>query len=172
MRTRIRTIIATLGVMAAALAAPAPASAAPTSGGMAPSGAGYVSLSTLAASGCGSTCDYRDPNTFKIYYDGTHYATCVEGRPGYDERAIDVDSVWFPGGTIILRYSPFCRTVWTKRTGSVSPTTTSYYTGGGKRTEARGVISGTDWTQMLNDAGLLGQGCGTDGSLSGCTIKY
>ncbi|MFF5172500.1 DUF2690 domain-containing protein [Micromonospora sp. NPDC000089] len=168
---RIRTGIAGMATAASVLVA-TPAIAAPSGSAVAaPDGAASVALSTLAASGCGSSCDFKDPNTFKIYYDGTHYTTCVDGRPGYSEAAKTVDSVWFPGGTIFLRYSPFCRTIWTKRSGSVGVTTTSFYTSGSKRTSA-GQISGTDWTEMLNDSGLLGQGKGADGPAVAYTIKY
>ncbi|MET7469184.1 DUF2690 domain-containing protein [Micromonospora sp. NPDC005686] len=172
MRARIRTIVATLGIaVTAALAVPSPASAVPLPGEETPTGAG-IPLSKLLQSGCGSACDQRDPQTFKIYYDGSNYATCATGRSGKNEAAYDIDSIWFASGTITLRYSPMCQTVWTRRSGNIYPVTKSYYMNGSKRTEARGPLSGTNWTAMLNDAGLLGQSCASDGPAVGCTVKY
>jgi hypothetical protein len=125
-------------------------------------------LSLQATAGCRATCDFQDPATFKIYYSGcsTCYRFCAtDGSTIYTAKS-DNGSV-----LVELRYSPWCRTVWSRTYQNYYPTIKSFYLSGAQRTAAGGFVSGP-WSQMLDDADLLGQACGAYGPATACTSKY
>jgi hypothetical protein len=109
-------------------------------------------LTSALSSGCGPTCDFKDPATFQLY-DG-HWYTCADD-------AFTVDLAVWDEAYAELRYSPRCRTVWTRSNHLVTPvcgaTIYSLYPDETARTQAdMPHTDGVGWTPMLNDAGLLG----------------
>lgn len=168
----------------AGVAAPQPALAAPSAAPAAASAAGessntlraedlnpqtatMISNAELAAAGCGSTCDGKNPATYKIYHSGC--STC------YHYCADDAETVRsnFTGGVSLeLRYSLLCRTAWTRvASDNGIPTIRSYYTDGRVRTSYSGFV-GAYYTQMVNDAGLLARAEFTNGPTTWVTDKY
>jgi hypothetical protein len=115
-----------------------------------------------AASGvptvCGRACDGKDPQTFVVPNSGGW--TCVR-----DARTIYHKD--FPPSWVELRYSPSCRTAWSrKHTGAGDVYTGiagfSYYTNGQLRATvyAGGPSTGGDfYTAMLDDANLIFKAC-------------
>ncbi|MFC4065989.1 DUF2690 domain-containing protein [Actinoplanes subglobosus] len=110
----------------------------------------------LAASGCGSKCDFEDPQYFIWTYAGP--------APGVATRCYQ-DAVTKKTNTnIALRYSPSCRTAWAKNTATTAPSGTNHYwtvevqrfkVGGAKIDSAWG----DNWSLMLNDAGYESRAC-------------
>ncbi|MEV6815364.1 DUF2690 domain-containing protein [Micromonospora sp. NPDC051296] len=146
---------------------PAPASAQPTPDRAAAEVEAVIAAGdgvkldaiALANAGCGASCDGKDPQSFKIYYDGTRYYTCAEDAitpklsTGYLYR------VSSPLGNVELRYSPRCRTAWARTSaGAVRFKVVSRYTSGTHRTTMTGA-SPASWTVMVNDANLEAQAC-------------
>ncbi len=103
----------------------------------------------LLATGCGATCDGKNPATFRIYHSGcsTCYHYCSD-----DARTVASNN---DGISLELRYSPRCRTAWA-RVGNdfYYPTVRSYYLDGRVRTSYSG-FAGAYYTNMVNDANLL-----------------
>jgi hypothetical protein len=132
-----------------------------------------VFLSAQAATGCGSYCDFKDPQTFRIYTSSTAYRFC----------ATDAVTIYNIGTTasgpkvLQLRYSPWCRTVWARTANATDyyPTVKSYHLNGTWRATAGPVEWGVaNYSLMLDDRNLLGSACTTLPSSSGemCTAKY
>ncbi|MGR6322826.1 DUF2690 domain-containing protein [Micromonospora soli] len=161
--------------LSAAVAAPQAASAAPapTATGSAttiraadldPAKATMIAASTLATSGCGSSCDGRNPATYKIYYNGSDYYTCAEDAITAAQNTSGIN--------LELRYSPRCRTAWARVSSDFYyPTVRSYYSDGRVRTSYSG-FAGSYYTMMVNDAGLLARAEATAGSGTWYTSKY
>jgi len=134
-------------------------------------------LTTAAAtSGCGSTCDGLDPNyRFTPAGGPANWYTCADD-------AITAREAYLPGGSqtkVELRYSPRCRTAWTRAGYSFYISLTSYYLSGSYRDFVEAGRnpyedwSAPHWTAMLNDAGLLAQACMYEDTLGKfCTSKY
>ncbi|NGM11925.1 DUF2690 domain-containing protein [Verrucosispora sioxanthis] len=147
------------------LVAPASAQAAPDHAAaevqaeIAASEAAMIDEVTLAASGCGSVCDGKDPATFKIYTSYGNYYTCGQDAitptsGSYTYRVSD------PTGSVELRYSPRCRTAWARTTASyVGIKVVSRYLNGNHRTTMTEYSNNHLWTAMVNDADLEAQAC-------------
>ncbi|WP_435206715.1 DUF2690 domain-containing protein [Micromonospora sp. bgisy143] len=135
-----------------AQAAPAqPASASDVEAVIAAGQGTRIDAATLATSGCGSSCDGKDPY-FKIYYNGSSYYKCADD-------AITQYSVSNSFGSVSLRYSPRCRTAWAKTAASdVIFKVVSRYTNGTQRTSMSAFYP-SEYTNMVNDAGLEAQAC-------------
>jgi Protein of unknown function (DUF2690) len=132
----------------------------------------------LAATGCGSKCDLKDPQTFIWQYSGP--------APGVAARCSDDVVSKKTASGIALRYSASCRTAWAKNTTTAPPGTQGHYwqvevqrfkVGGAKIDSAWG----TNWSLMLNDAGYESRACLYDVYRDGeseverlvrCTDKY
>lgn len=124
---------------------------------------------TATGDGCGSSCDNKDPATYKNYYSScsTCYYYCSDDAyTVYD--APDVPS----GPWVELRYSPRCQTAWARAGGAWTPQVNSYYMSGSKRTSAGSVSASVDWTKMLNDHNLLAEACAYNGPTTTCTKRY
>jgi hypothetical protein len=155
MKRRLLIILATLG-MALGAVLPITAAAAPglpaglsaeARAQIAAGEATYIDEATLAAAGCGSFCDDKDPATYRIYYD--ECSNC------YYKCATDALTVrWGPSGSpgLELRYSPRCRTAWTKVSREVWVSVESLYSNGNLRRRTTG-FAGQYYTNMLNDDG-------------------
>jgi Protein of unknown function (DUF2690) len=109
-------------------------------------------LAPTATSGCGSLCDGKDPQTYRIYTSSTAYRLC----------ATDATTVR-TATNIELRYSPWCRTAWARQTGSigylVGVLVHSFNTNGSLRTYYRNDHMSGSWSAMVNDAGLTARAC-------------
>ncbi|MEV6367079.1 DUF2690 domain-containing protein [Micromonospora musae] len=172
---QVMAIISMLG--AGVLGATGPAQAASGLAGLssvaqaeiAAGSAAYISEAQLATSGCGVSCDGRDPQTFKIYYNGSSYYTCGEDATS----PVKQDFRSYGGPVVEIRVSARCRTAWTKLdSGNFNPTIKSFNLSGALRTSESGFIQGL-WTRMLNNKDLLAQGCAGSGSIVYCTTaKY
>ncbi|SDY43014.1 Protein of unknown function [Micromonospora pattaloongensis] len=107
-----------------------------------------------ATSGCGWSCEGKDPATYKNWTSSTSYYYC-----GDDAETKGVATTGRPNDyTVLLRYSPRCRTVWALSGHEVyfwverkSPYgfADAYPVTGG----------GTVRTVMLNDAGYVSRAC-------------
>jgi hypothetical protein len=125
-----------------------------------------------ATSGCGSSCDGKNPQTYTLDYNGSSI-TC-----GLD--AVTKKSAQIPqngGPTVELRYSPRCRTAWARTNGvNFRIYVYSYNTNGSlRRTETTFVESGANYTLMVNDAGITAKACiviPVSGGEQTCTAKY
>jgi hypothetical protein len=136
--------------------------------------AGALMSPAEAVTGCGHTCDGKDPNTY--VWNG---ATC-----GAD--AVTKSSASEPGGSsnkVELRYSPRCRTAWGRGRSDYTIDVYSYYSNGSQRAAADSGYnllvpgSNSNWTAMVNDAGYTARACMTfwsdyDRSDTTCTNKY
>ncbi|WP_155369224.1 DUF2690 domain-containing protein [Catellatospora vulcania] len=119
-----------------------------------------------AASQCGSSCDYQDPQTFwAITEPGGNGQGCAYDPAVYTAKS-KAYNVGGYTGVLELRYSPRCRTVWTRlQSGSEwgyynDLRIESFYTSGTQRTYDNGSAgSGNHFSNMLNDAGYLGRAC-------------
>ncbi|MCW6005588.1 YjfA family protein [Micromonospora sp. CPCC 205371] len=131
----------------------------------------------LAANpGCGSKCDFKNPETFYVYWCGLG---CEDNwRCSDDARTIDETN------GVELRYSPSCRTTWARASGcydwSVPVPCTfriiSYYYSGGswrERTRSEGYADLNNYySLMLNDAGYCAEAAITRGPGTSYTICY
>jgi hypothetical protein len=143
----------TPGVAGAATPA-APASDQLTMAEMITENSTYIPAATLASTGCGSTCDYQNPATFKIY-DGS-CSTCYHYC---NDDARDQLKIIDPVNSIILRYSERCRTAWAKTTysnASYIKAESRYLSGSHRATVTEHV---GNYTVMLNDADLQARAC-------------
>ncbi|TDC66565.1 DUF2690 domain-containing protein [Micromonospora sp. KC207] len=125
-----------------------------------------ISDAELLATGCGSTCDGKNPATFKIYYSGcsTCYHYCADDATSPETNT--------DGINLELRYSPRCRTAWARVSSDFYyPTVRSYYTSGAVRTSYSG-FAGSYYTLMVNDAGLLARAEASAGPTTWWTGKY
>ncbi|MFI7552007.1 DUF2690 domain-containing protein [Micromonospora sediminimaris] len=133
--------------------------------------------STLAVGdACGSACDGKDPASFLAPMPGgpSNYAYCSTDAVtiyskynGYDSR-------------VELRYSPTCRTAWSRGCCYTSIAGFGYYANGNLRLSVYnydGRFNGTNvWTAMLDDAGYTYKAC-YDTQIGGpsiwsCTSRY
>ncbi|WBB48320.1 DUF2690 domain-containing protein [Verrucosispora sp. WMMA2044] len=166
---------ASLAAPQAAAAAPtAPAGAETTAGetttlkaeDLDPAKATMIPEVELLATGCGATCDGKNPATFRIYHSGcsTCYHYCSD-----DARTVASNN---DGISLELRYSPRCRTAWA-RVGNdfYYPTVRSYYLDGRVRTSYSG-FAGAYYTNMVNDANLLARAEASAGPTTWWTSKY
>ena len=65
----------------------------------------------LALTGCGTKCDFQNPHTYYIYYCGP----ACEDNLKCEDDAITINR---PVGTVpAFRYSPTCKTGWTRASG-------------------------------------------------------
>ncbi|TYC01877.1 DUF2690 domain-containing protein [Micromonospora sp. WP24] len=159
MRARIRTIVAGLATLAAlAVATPAQAATA------AALGTAANPFTIAANSGCGSSCDGKDPSVYAIYYSG-RITTC-------SADAITARVNTSGGITLELRYSPICRTAWTRVPSDYYyPYIRSYYPDGRLRVEYNG-FKGAYYSQMVNDANLLAEARASAGPTVWTTGRY
>ncbi|MEU4771146.1 DUF2690 domain-containing protein [Micromonospora sp. NPDC023644] len=116
--------------------------------------------STLAAGdACGSACDGKDPASYlapmpggpsNYRYCSTDAVTVYTKSNGYESR-------------VELRYSPGCRTAWTRGCCYTSIAGFSYYSSGNVRLSVYnydGRYNGSSvWTAMLDDAGYTYKAC-------------
>lgn len=135
-------------------------------------GALQARIVAAADPGCGRECDAQNPATYVYRGPGgpSNWYPC-----SYD--AVTARSV----NGIELRYSPRCRTAWTRSGASFDMVTWSYYLNGTERAwtaadgDHTGATTGTHFTAMVDDAGLLAQACGGDMSTATewwCTGRY
>ncbi|WP_320068305.1 DUF2690 domain-containing protein [Micromonospora sp. RTGN7] len=121
----------------------------------------FIDEVTLAATGCGSTCDGKDPSSFKIYDSGcsTCYHYCVDDAiipqlsDGYVYTTSDST------GSVSLRYSPRCRTAWAKTTSSAVQFKVVSRNSSGSHRLTMLSNSPDTYTAMVNDAGYEAQAC-------------
>lgn len=127
-------------------------------------GFGAVPAANAATLGCGSACDYRNPETYNVCGNN-----CPDGglpiHCANDKRTVSEYSLQAAAVTIKLRNSPYCRTVWALEDGCMpgqctDVTITSFYSNGTVRARA-GWYADLPYTPMLNDKGMLGQACMT-----------
>ncbi|MEU4526863.1 DUF2690 domain-containing protein [Micromonospora ureilytica] len=125
---------------------------------------------------CGSACDGKDPASYlapmpggpsNYRYCSTDAVTVYTKSNGYDSR-------------VELRYSPGCRTAWTRGCCYTSIAGFGYYSNGNARLSVYnhdGRFSGSSvWTAMLDDAGYTYKAC-YDAQIGGpsiwsCTSRY
>ncbi|MEU4378615.1 MULTISPECIES: DUF2690 domain-containing protein [Actinomycetes] len=138
----------------------------------------FIDAATLAAIGCGQVCDYKNPASYRIYYNSctTCYYYCADDAitpsplANYDKRT--------SSASIELRYSPRCRTAWARTTWGASYFyVESRYLSGSHRATAGFTKEdyGTNYTAMLNDADLQARACMPNhGPVTGtlCTSWY
>lgn len=161
MRTRIRAAVVGMIAMAA-LAVGAPVQAQP-GGEAAPLGSIENPVMLTATSGCGSSCDGKDPASYAVYVNGA-VTTCSQDAV---TKSVNSDGIYLE-----LRYSAACRTAWTRVPSDFYyPTIKSYYTDGRLRTSYSG-FAGAYYTPMVNDAGLLAQAWASSGGGTWWTGKY
>jgi Protein of unknown function (DUF2690) len=116
-----------------------------------------------ATSGCGSACDDLDAD---------HWFTPAGGPSNWyrcSDDALTVREAYLPGGSDVkveLRYSPRCRTAWSRGPAWMDLVTNSYKKRNGVwvwRTETDAGLNpnadGLHWTRMVNDAGMLAEAC-------------
>jgi len=174
----VRWIVVCAVVLAciAGLGVATPAQSAPASGenfigrALADPDSTYIPAAELAVTGCGNTCDYKDPFRYKIYHGGcsTCYHYCADDRNF-------IDSYENPIAYVELWYSPRCRTAWAATTFvGFEIKVKSYYTDGRLRAVASSITNENfRYSPMLNDAGLLAHGCiYVPFSALYCTKKY
>ncbi|MEV2239947.1 DUF2690 domain-containing protein [Micromonospora sp. NPDC049891] len=134
---------------------------------IAASEAAMIDEVTLAASGCGSVCDGKNPQTFKIYTSYGNYYTCSEDAitpksGSYTYYKSDAT------GEVELRYSPRCRTAWartpSRRTLTIK--VDSRHLNGNHRTTMIEYSADSLWTAMVNDADLEARACFSPGATS------
>ncbi len=134
-------------------------------------------VSAAAASdACGNTCDGEDPASFLVKPPGGQanwYYCSADARTIYTKT---VDRSTFAE----LRFSPRCRTAWTRGGYYSLLAGFSYRSNGSERERVTGPSSHqqgvTRYTAMLNDAGYTYKAC-VDGQTGGsplwrCTAKY
>ena len=119
--------------------------------------AAFQALLASAASQdpCGFSCDGKDPASYAVL--GINGYTYLCSNDAFSPRTLNNGN-----STVELRYSPRCRTAWTRGCCYVNFAGFGYWGNGSYRTwvHAWGQNSGTRvWTAMLNDAGLLYKAC-------------
>ncbi|MEU8021353.1 MULTISPECIES: DUF2690 domain-containing protein [Micromonospora] len=143
-----------------------PASAVVTPENLDPEEGTMISDAELLATGCGATCDGKNPASYKIYSSGcsTCYHYCADDAVTAKSNT--------DGINLELRYSPRCRTAWARVSSDFYyPTVKSYYTSGAVRTSYSG-FAGAYYTPMVNDAGLLARAEASAGPTTWWTDKY
>jgi hypothetical protein len=135
--------------------------------------AAFQALASLASSDpCGYGCDGKDPQTYQVLGLNGHTYLCA--NDAFSPRTLNNGYA-----TVELRYSPRCRTAWTRGCCYTNFAGFGYYANGSYRNSvyATGRNSGSRvWTAMLNDADLLYTAC-VDTQLGGspqwqCTGLY
>jgi hypothetical protein len=109
---------------------------------------------TAATSGCGQTCEGKDPATFRIYSSSTAYHYCSDDAVTKAVATTGRQNDY----TAELRYSPRCRTAWA-RSGSEVHFWVERRSPYGYADAYPWVGGGTVWTVMLNDAGYVSRAC-------------
>ena len=123
-------------------------------------------------SGCGSTCDGQNPQTYSFDHNGG-VTTCA--ADAVTKRTATISQAG--GIVIILRYSAVCRTAWAQTNGyDYTIYLYSYKSNGSlRRTESTDTTDSVRYTRMVNDAGLTARACivvpVSDGDQI-CTSKY
>ncbi|MFJ8578867.1 DUF2690 domain-containing protein [Micromonospora sp. NPDC093277] len=124
----------------------------------------------LAGSACGSACDGKDPASFLAPLPGgpSEYAYCsTDAYTKYSRTSSDGRI------TAELRYSPTCRTAWTRGCCYTAYAGFGYYANGNLRLVVYnydGRFSGEKlWTAMLDDAGYTYKAC-YDAQTGGASI--
>ena len=119
--------------------------------------------------GCGTVCDYKNPETYYVYWCGMG---CEDNWKCSDDK---ITIYAGEGEEPDIRYSPSCRTGWTKRDGGCYDshgslihviTFGSYYTANfsnRRATTAGPAVAGSCYTRMLSIAGIWGIGSRTVG---------
>jgi hypothetical protein len=128
-----------------------------------------------AATGCGSRCDDKDPQTFVWKYVGPSPGQPVTCQKDAVDKRVKTG--------VILRYSPSCRTAWAKNVAGEAGAGSRYFVEvqrfavGGSSVNKRS--TGSAWSDMVNDAGYESRAClyisyGADSepALIRCTDKY
>ncbi|MFG1760766.1 DUF2690 domain-containing protein [Micromonospora echinofusca] len=114
----------------------------------------FISAGTLATYGCRSLCDYKDPASFRVFYDDCSncYYKCADDA---EDKLKHQDPVI----SIMIRYSPRCRTAWAKSnySGNSYVKADSRYLSGSHRTTVTEYVG--NYTVMLNDADLQARAC-------------
>ena len=160
----IRGAVAVLAVVTMFLGA-APAQAEPGDPAPpAPLGTRENPALISASVGCGSVCDGQNPSTWYVYFGG-YPETC-------QADATTVRSTKLGSFLLELRYSPMCRTAWTRvNSSSWYPSIRSYYLDGRVRTAYEGFAGGR-YTVMVNDKNLLARAEANNGPTFAYTAKY
>lgn len=138
-----------------------------------------VSAAAAANPGCGYECEGQDPSSYWLHPAGgpSNWYRC-------GDDATTVREAYLPGGSstkVELRYSPRCRTAWTRGTtffylatySYTSRTTPNYrtYTDSGRNPNVPS--TNIHWTAMVNDAGLYASACMYQDDLGeNCTSRY
>lgn len=134
-------------------------------------------VSAAAASdACGSACDGEDPASYLVKPPGgqANWYYCSKDAQTIHTRTVDRSTY------AELRYSPRCRTAWTRGGYYSLLAGFSYKSNGQERTRVTGPSSHqqgvTRYTAMLNDAGYTYKAC-IDGQTGGsplwrCTAAY
>lgn len=115
-----------------------------------------------AASYCGSACDGKDPSGYLITAPGgpSNYYHCAD-----DARTIYSVPADSSHPTVELRYSDRCATAWARvpygTAGAYGIQIRSYSLNHTWRRTEGGTTSssGSSWTPMVNDQGLLARAC-------------
>jgi hypothetical protein len=134
-------------------------------------------VSAAAASdACGNTCDGEDPASFLVKPPGgqANWYYCSKDAQTIYTKTVNNSTF------AELRYSPRCRTAWTRGGYYSLLAGFSYYSSGSERERVTGPSSHEQgvsrYTAMLNDAGYTYKAC-VDGQTGGsplwrCTAKY
>ncbi|MEV0425779.1 DUF2690 domain-containing protein [Micromonospora sp. NPDC049836] len=107
-----------------------------------------------ATSGCGWSCEGKDPATFRVWNSSTSYFYCAD-----DKQTVAWATTGRPNDyTVQLRYSARCRTVWALSGSEVHFWVERQSPYG--YADAYPVTGGGDVrTVMLNDAGYVSRAC-------------
>jgi Protein of unknown function (DUF2690) len=136
-----------------------------------------VSIAAASSDACGSACDGENPATYLVKLPGGQsnwYHCSADAFTKYTKRSSD--SKYYAE----LRYSPRCRTAWTRGCCYTTYAGFSYNSSGSQReTVKAGCGSCPDplYTAMLNDAGYTYKACynrvvAGDPADWQCTSKY
>jgi hypothetical protein len=132
-----------------------------------------LKLAAASRDPCGRRCDGKDPASFTVVSPWGNYY-CAN-----DAETVKTKSWPADGIKIELRYSPRCRTAWTRGCCYMRFAGFSYNSNGTKRESVYGGSASTPtsaYTAMLDDAGLTYKAC-SDTQYGGpaiwsCTAAY
>jgi hypothetical protein len=133
-------------------------------------------VALAAGDECGSDCDGEDPAAYLVRAPGgpSRYYRCSEDARTIHTRSVDRTTF------AELRYSPRCRTAWTRGGYYTDLAGFSYRSNGSERERVYAPSAMRDgvtrYTAMLNDAGYTYKAC-IDGQVGGpplwrCTAAY
>jgi len=111
--------------------------------------AGHTPASAVTV-GCGSACDYQDPDDYVANVGGVHRTCAADAVTKLTAQGVE------------LRYSAFCRTAWARATycgylGFVN--LYSYDSTGTWRAFTSSYRTGNCYSPMLNDKGMTAKAC-------------